>query len=131
MPKQNPAINTYQKKFLEIVDFIYGNLSTKELVEESHSHSLWKNVQHLIPNNPKINFEEAEHELISYNQALFQTYSELDFSNIAKEKICDNIYYYYKDTFVMSDDIVEKLSSFHKYDEPKFLDMIDGELVIS
>ena len=31
----------------------------------------------------------------------------------------------------MTDDIVEKLSGFEKYEEPKFLEMVEGELVIS
>lgn len=131
LPIQSPVVDEEQRKILEIVNFVYGNLTTKELVEESHSHSLWKNVKNLIPNNPLISFGEVEPELIYYYQALYKTYSGIDFSKIVKEKICDNIYYYFKDSFEMSDDIVERLSSFEKCDEPKFLEMIDGELVMS
>lgn len=131
LPPQKPQVAEKQQKFLEIVNFVYGNLSTSELVEESHSHSLWKNVQHLIPNNPKVDFENIESELVSYNKALFQTYSELDFSKIVKEKICGNVYYYFEDSLVMTDEIVNQLSLLGKWGEPKFLDMIGGELVIS
>lgn len=131
LPSQSPVIEGVQKKILEIINFVYGNYSTKELVDESHTHSQWKSVKHLIPNNPTIDFDEVDPDLISYYQALFSTYSEVDFSRIAKEKICGNVYYYYKDTFEMTDEIIDKLSSFERFEEPKFLEMIDGELVVS
>lgn len=118
-------------KILNIINFIYGNRTTEELVGESHTHSLWKNVEHLIPNNPKINFENIDPELIEYNKVLYRTYADLDFANLAKEKINDNIYYYFKNSFEMTDEIIEKLESFDKYDEPKFIEMINGELVVS
>lgn len=118
-------------EILNIINFIYGNRTTEELVGESHTHSLWKNVEHLIPNNPKINFENIDPELIEYNKVLYRTYADLDFANLAKEKINDNIYYYFKNSFEMTDEIIEKLESFDKYDEPKFIEMINGELVMS
>ena len=31
----------------------------------------------------------------------------------------------------MTDEIIEKLSTFDRFDEPKFLEIVDGELVIS
>ena len=55
----------------------------------------------------------------------------MDFSKLIKDKINNNVYYYFKDSFDMTDEIIEKLSTFDKYDEPKFLEMIDGELVVS
>lgn len=132
LPHEEPLISDPEYiKILEIVNFVYGNMSTNELVEESHSHSLWQNVKKLIPNNPKIVFSELDENLISYYKALYDTYADVDFSKIVKEKINDNIYYYDIDSFKMTDEIVEKLSSFEKYNEPKFLDIVDGELVIS
>lgn len=120
-----------QSKVLNIVNFIYGNMLTDELVEESHTHSLWKNVQHLIPHNPRIEFENVDCSLVEYYNALYNTYCDMDFSNIAKEKIKNNIYYYFKDSFELTDEIISTLSSFDKFDEPKFLEIIDGELVVS
>ena len=38
---------------------------------------------------------------------------------------------FYKDSFEMTDEIINKLSSFGKFEEPKFIEVIDGELVIS
>ena len=131
LPQQVISPNEEQLKVLNIVNFIYGNSSTSELVSESHTHSLWKSVQHLIPNNPKIEFENVETELVSYNKALYSTYMSMDFSRLIKDKINNNVYYYFKDSFEMTDDIIERLSTFDKYDEPKFLEMIDGELVVS
>ena len=131
LPQQVISPNEEQLKVLNIVNFIYGNSSISELVSESHTHSLWKNVQHLIPNNPKIEFENVETELVEYNKALYNTYMSMDFSKLIKDKINNNVYYYFKDSFDMTDEIIEKLSTFDKYDEPKFLEMIDGELVVS
>lgn len=131
MPQQIITPTEIQLKILNIINFIYGNASTDELVNESHTHSLWKDVQHLIPNNPKIEFKNVEPELVAYNKTLYNTYADIDFSNIVKEKIKNNIYYYFKDSFDMTDEIIDKLSTFDKYDEPKFLEIIDGELVVS
>lgn len=131
LPTESPIVEGTQKKILEIINFVYGNYSTKELIDESHTHSQWKDVQHLIPNNPRINFDNVENDLVMYYQSLFSTYSELDFSKLAKEKICGNVYYYYKDFFDMTDEIIDKLAAFEKFDEPKFVEMINGELVMS
>lgn len=131
LPQQIITPTEFQLKILNIINFIYGNASTDELVNESHTHSLWKDVQHFIPNNPKIEFKNVEPELVAYNKALYNTYADIDFSNIVKEKIKNNIYYYFKDSFDMTDEIIDKLSTFDKYDEPKFLEIIDGELVVS
>ena len=130
-PSQVPSIEGVQRKVLEIINFVYGNYSAQELVDESHTHTQWKSVKHLIPNNPVINFDNIDQNLMEYYQSLFSTYSKLDFSKISKEKISGNIYYYYKDSFEMTDEIVEKLSLFDRFEEPKFLEIIDGELVIS
>jgi len=120
-----------EERILNIINFIYGNSTTKELVDESHEHSLWQSVKHRIPNNPQISFEHIEEELVEYNKALYETYSSLDFANLKKEKINSNIYYYFEDSFNMTEEIVEKLAGLEKVAEPMFLEMIDGELVVS
>lgn len=131
LPSECPVIEGVSKKILEIVNFVYGNYSTKELIDESHTHPQWKNVERLIPNNPIIDFDNVDQDLISYYKALFATYSEMDFSKVEKEKICENVYYYNKDSFEMTDEIINKLSSFERFEEPKFIELIGGELVIS
>lgn len=124
-------LNKEQKKILDIVNFIYGNSSTKELVDESHTHSMWKNVKHLIPRNPEVSFDNIDKEIVEYQRALYKTYSEVDFSVLKKEKINSNIYYYYSDTFELTEDIIEKLADIERTNEPMFLEIIDGELVVS
>ena len=116
---------------LNIVNFIFGNATTSYLIDESHSHSIWYNVKHLIPNNPKINFNNVDEELLNKFKLYYQVYSELNFDNLATEKINDNIFYYFNDTFEMNDDVIDKLSTFDKFEEPKFLELIEGELVLS
>ena len=69
--------------------------------------------------------------LVSFYHSLFSAYAGLDFSKIAKEKINGNIYYYDKPTFEMTDEIIDRLFLFGRFDEPKFLEIIDGELVNS
>ncbi len=131
LPQQCPRIEGMQGQILDIVNFVYGDMSADQLVRESHTHSLWRNVRHLIPGNPQIDFSKVEPELAEYNRALYRTYAEMDFGVLVKEKICGNIYYYLKDSFVMTDNIVENLSQLGRYGEPRFLEYIDGELVIS
>lgn len=131
LPPQSPRIEGRQGKVLDITNFVYGGMPVEQLVRESHAHSLWRNVRHLIPGNPEIDFSKVEPELAEYNRALYRTYAQMDFDILVKEKICGNIYYYFRDSFVMTDDIVEKLSQLGRYGEPRFLEYIDGELVIS
>lgn len=131
LPQELATLDEEEEKTLNIINFIYGDMAVEKLIEESHSHSLWKKVAHMIPNNPRIDFEDIDEELVEYNQNLYRTYSEVDFSNLKKEKIKGNIYYYLKDSFEMTEKIIERLSAFDKYDEPKFLEMLEGELVIS
>lgn len=131
LPESIPPLEKEQEKVFNIINFVYGDFPVEDLIEESHSHSLWKNVKHMIPNNPKIDFNNIDDELIIYNQNLYNTYSTLDFSELKKEKINGNVYYYLKNDTELTEDIVDKLSSFDKYDEPKFLEIINGEIVVS
>lgn len=131
LPKELPPVEKEQEKILNIINFVYGDAPVDELIEETHSHSLWKRVKDRIPNNPKIEFDNIDDELIQYNRNLYAAYSDVDFTKLKKEKINGNVYYYHVENMVLTDDIVETLSSFGKYDEPKFLEMIDGELVVS
>ena len=131
LPKAIAPLEKEQEKTLNIINFVYGDFLADELVKESHSHSLWKKVEFMIPNNPKIDFNDIDDDLIKYNKNLYDTYSEVNFSELKKEKINGNIYYYIKDGIELTENMIELLSSFEKYDEPKFLEIIDGELVVS
>lgn len=131
LPESIPPLEKEHEKVFNIINFVYGDFPVKDLIEESHSHSLWKRVESMIPNNPKIDFNNIDDELIIYNKKLYATYSAMDFSELKKEKINGNVYYYLKNDMELTDDIIRTLSSFEKYDEPKFLEMSNGELVVS
>lgn len=133
MPNQTciNGIDKKQKKVLDIISFVYGNKEADELVEETHQHSIWKNVEYLIPNNPRIDFSMTEPELVGFYQNLYRTYTDFDFSDIGKEKINGNLYYYSKSNFEMTDDVVEELSQYEKIGIPQFIEIIDGEIVFS
>lgn len=130
-PHQITRFSTDIEQILNIINFVYGNYSTKELVKETHEHSLWKEICHLIPNNPTINFQKVDPSLESFYKSIFDTYSNFDFSRLIKEKIGGNTYYYIKDNLEISDDIIEELSKFPESSEPHFLEIINGELVVS
>lgn len=120
-----------QGKILDIINFVYAESPVSELIEESHSHSLWKDVSHHIPNNPTINFENTDAEIKEYYKNLYEAYYHIDFAKIAKEKINGNIYYYNRDAFNMTEEIVSELSSLERFDEPKFIEMVEDEWVLS
>lgn len=131
IPEHVIDIDGEQLRILNIVNCIYASLSTEQLVQESHTHSLWKNVEDQIPNNPVISFDHINPELIEYYRQVYAGYASIDFSNIVKEKINDNVFYYFKNSFDMTEEVVSKLSTFKRNSEPMFLQMIDGELVVS
>ena len=131
LPKESPVIVGRPRKILDIVNFVYGGMSAEQLVEESHSHALWKNVRSRIPNNPMIDFTKVEPELEVYYRTLYETYSDMDFEKLQKVKIGGCTYYYDRNEFVMTEEILKQLSMTCKSVEPQFLELVDGELVIS
>lgn len=125
------GINEVQKQVLNIINFVYGEKDTASLVKESHEHSLWKDVREQIPNNPIIRFKNTESELITYFQNIYQAYKNVDFSQLVKEKIAGNIFYYNMNDFEMTDDVIKQLSGLGEFEEPQYLEMVDGEIVFS
>jgi len=45
-------LGSEQRQILNIISFVYGNKDANELIDETHRHSLWKDVSCFIPNNP-------------------------------------------------------------------------------
>lgn len=131
IPSRLEPIDAEYEKVLNITDFVYGDRTADELVKESHTHNLWQDVKHLIPGNPKIDFNKTDSKIIEYNRNLYDAYSSMDFSRIRKDKIGGNIYYYMDGELEITEDIVEILSDYKSNGEPKFLELIEGELVIS
>lgn len=132
LPNSIESFDDKYLKVLNIINFIYSDMSRNDLVEESHTHSLWKNVSHLVPKyQPKIEFSNVEDDLKDYYKLIYDAYKNIDFSKMKKEKICGNTYFYNIDEFELTEDIINELSNYNKFDEPKFLEYIDGNLVVS
>lgn len=107
-------LENQQRQILNIISFVYGNKDANELVDETHKHLLWKDVSCFIPNNPQIDFSKTDSNLIHFFCALYNTYKDFDFSDIKKEKINGNIFYYSKSNFELTDDIIGELMHFEK-----------------
>lgn len=131
IPSHLEPMEKEYEKVLNITNFIYGGYSVADLISESHTHNLWKDVEHLIPENPQIDFSTTDPALIEYNKSIYDAYSGIDFSRIRREKIGGNIYYYMDGELDITDDMVETLSAYRSNGEPKFIELIGGELVVS
>lgn len=133
MPSNDNIINAdeTQKQIVQIVNFIYSEKTASDLINETHEHNLWKDVSDYIPNNPIIDFSCIDESLSRYYVNLYDMYKNTDFSDLRKEKINGNVFYYSKKNLSMTDDVVSELSDMPKLDEAKFVEIIDGELVFS
>jgi hypothetical protein len=118
-------------KVLEIVNFLYAGKTTKELVDETHKHSTWISVKDQIPNNPYINFNNSDTELISYYKNLFNVYKNIDFEDLKREEIEGNEFFYFKSNLELTDEIIAEVSNYPLQDESIFLEKIEDELVVS
>ncbi len=125
------GLKEQEQKVLDITNFVFADKSAKELIEMTHKHNLWKDVEKFIPNNPTIDFEDASEELISEFANLYHIYENYDFSKIKKEKINGNVFYYDPDNLELTDDVISELVNYGSFSEPQFIEMIDGELVFS
>ena len=125
------GINKEQEQILNIINFLYGNKDVNELVEISHSHNIWNEKKDLIPQNPIIEFDKISQEFIDYYNNLYNIYKDMDFSKIRMEKINGNIFYYDINNLEMNDKVVEQLLLYDKFDEPQFIEDVNGELVFS
>lgn len=133
MPSSDDIIDAdeTQKQIVRIINFIYSEKTATDLINEMHEHNLWKDVSDYIPNNPVIDFSCIDESLSRYYVNLYEMYKTFDFSDLGKEKINGNIFYYSRKNMSMTDEIVSELSDMPNMYEPKFIEEIDGELVFS
>lgn len=124
------GINDEQKQILNIVNFVYGNKESQELINDSHKHNIWNDVKEFIPNNPPIVFENINSSVCEYFINLYKIYKSFDFSNIKKEVINGSIFYYNIKNLNI-DDYISDLVNVPRFDEPQYIENIDGELVFS
>lgn len=113
-------------KFLNVINFIFSNNSGEELSDETHTHNLWLDTSKngLIDFN-KISDKLKEEIIFNYN-----LYKDIDFDNIIKLEIGNNIFYHLKD-FTLTEEDRNYLRSLNYLGEPYFIDKIDGEWVFS
>lgn len=114
-------------QILHIVDFVYGDMSARQLSEESHKSSIWQDAE----KNQYIDFSNIDEKEKKLMTNLYETYANVDFQNLGTEKINGNKYYYDKRDIQMTDELILDLEKLPDNSEPMFLEMIDGELVFS
>jgi len=133
MPKNDDITEAddVQKQIIYIINFIYSDRTATDLINETHEHNIWKAVSDYIPNNPIIDFSDVDESLSKYFVNLYDIYKSLDFSDLKKEKINGNVFYYSPRNLTLTDDIVSELSELPLINEPQFIENIDGELVFS
>lgn len=112
-------------QILRIVDFVYGDMSARQLSEESHKSSIWQDAE----KNQYIDFSNIDEKEKKLMTNLYETYANVDFQNLGTEKINGNKYYYDKRDIQMTDELILDLEKLPDNSEPMFLEMIDGELV--
>lgn len=120
-----------EKRVLDTTNFIFGDMTAKQLIELTHKHNLWKDVKNLIPNNPVIDFSKASPELLNEFSELYDNYLGYDFSVIKKEIINGTKFYYNSNNILLTDEIITKILELGEFSEPQFIEMIDGDLVFS
>lgn len=118
-------------RVIETTNFIFSDMSAKDLISLTHRHNLWKDVKGFIPNNPVIDFGNASPELLESFATLYDTYLGFDFSVIKKEIINGTVFYYNSNNLEMTDEIIEEILELGDFSESQFIEMIDGELVFS
>jgi len=121
-----------QKQILEIVNFMYAKKNTEDLIKVSHNHNLWNDIQHLIPYNPEIIFENVSEDIINYYKNIYSTYKDTDFSLLGIEHVGGNTYYYRKDKITLNEDVISKLYEMPKFEYPQFVvDIRDDEIILA
>lgn len=113
------------KKVAYIVNFVYGGLTAKEIAEESHKSTIWKNTQR----NEIMKIENIDEDEKWFMVQIYNMYKGQNFENYLIEKVNGNIYYYNKNELKLTEALLRELEEITEPSEPVFLSMVDGELV--
>jgi len=119
-----------KKQALQIVNFVYGDMSAEALIDLTHTHNIWLEKADELSNKPEIVFSNASKELLDEFIFIYNLYHDYDFDNLKKDIIDGNIFYYSKDIDLTDKDI-EYFSTIEKQDQKIFVELIDGEWVFS
>lgn len=119
-------------KILNVVNFVYGNMKKDELVDLSHTHNVWNDVKECNSHNHRIVFENADKKLIEKCKEIYKAYENVNFELLKKEVINGNVFYYYSDNIeTLTDSMIEELMTLPEDDEAHFIELMDGELIVS
>jgi uncharacterized phage-associated protein len=125
-------INGTQRKILEIVNHVYGDLSSDELVEQTHLEDPWAKKEDLamIRANPPFSNDEL-FNYYKYLADLYEAYSETDFETYKTISI-DGIKFSYEGELELTGDEREGLSSYKDEASSTYFIYRDenGELVV-
>lgn len=70
--------------------------------------------------------------MIEKCREIYKAYENVDFELLKKEVINGNVFYYYSDNIgTLTDSMIEELMTLPEDDEAHFIELIDGELIIS
>ena len=127
----NVVIDENTMRILKIVNFIYGNYSSKTLSDLTHEQSPWKNKEEdCLKNyfNPVLELSDLTDEEISNLRDVLDIYSDIDIDSLTVDKIGDNVIIYNKKLLLDEQDYKE-LENIPKEEDSIFIEKIDGELV--
>lgn len=114
-------------QILHIIDFVYDDLSARQLPEENYKSNVWQGVE----KNKYIDFSNIDEKEKKLMLILYMTYADFDFQNLVTERLGGNKYYYDKRNIQMTDELISYLEGLPAFSEPMFLEIVNGELVFS
>lgn len=121
------VVSPKEKKIIQIINFIYGDKTSKELSEETHQHNIWKDAS----KNENLDFQKIDSSIVNYMESLYSIYQNFEFENLHKEIINGNTYLYFDDIDLSSENYLSTLQNIGPTEFPIFLELLDGELVFS
>lgn len=116
-----------EKKIIQIINFIYGDKTSKELSEETHKHNIWIDASQ----NEYLDFQRIDLSIVNYMQSLYSIYQNFEFEKLHKEIINGNTYFYFDDIDLSSENYLSVLQNVGPTEFPIFVELLDGELVFS
>lgn len=113
-------------KFLNVINLMFSNSSGDELSEETHEHNLWLDTK----KNEKLDFTKIDDKLREEVLFSYNLYKDIDYENLFKLELSNNVFYYDKD-FNLTEQDKEYLSGLNFMGETFFIEKINGEIVFS
>lgn len=122
------------EEILQIVNSVYGVLTTDELIEQTHEEEPWKELENLAKGryNPEIKFEKIK-AFYKDLRDIYEVYEGYDFSSEALETINGNNFSFNKNEVSLTDDDFYMLAQIGYNEKSRTYNVLkndDGKLVI-